>query len=82
VLKNSFALSSASEAGAENDVFVVFWPCFGPLLDRRPGRQRLFQQCPMALAGPPRSHENGFVAWLTSALIGAIHTRERARSTV
>jgi hypothetical protein len=24
VLKNSFALSSASEAGAENDVFVVF----------------------------------------------------------
>jgi hypothetical protein len=37
VLKNSLALSSASEAGAENDVFVVFWPWFGPLLDRRPG---------------------------------------------
>ncbi len=33
VLKNSFALFSASEAGAEYDVFVVFWPCFGPLLD-------------------------------------------------
>ncbi len=44
VLKNSFALSSASELGAENDVFAVFWPCFGPLLDHRPGRRRLFQQ--------------------------------------
>jgi hypothetical protein len=44
VLKNSFALSSASEPGAENDVFVVFWPRFGPLLDRRPSRHRLFQQ--------------------------------------
>jgi hypothetical protein len=31
VLKNSFALSSASEPGAENAVFVVFWPCFVPL---------------------------------------------------
>jgi hypothetical protein len=44
LLKNSFALSSASEPGAENDVFIVFWPCFGPLLDQRPGTQRLFQQ--------------------------------------
>src|SRR3712207_1029714 len=44
VLKNSFARSSASEPGAENDVFVVFWPCFESLLDRRPGPQRLFQQ--------------------------------------
>ncbi len=26
------ALSSASEPGAENDVFTVFWPCFGPFL--------------------------------------------------
>ena len=43
VLKNSFALYSALGSGAENVVFVVFWPCFGPLLDRRPGRQRLFQ---------------------------------------
>src|SRR5215204_7593245 len=27
----------------------------------------------MALAGPPRSHENGSVAWLMSTLTGAIH---------
>ena len=44
VLKNFFALSSASEPGAESDVFAVFRPCSGPLLDHRPGRQRLFQQ--------------------------------------
>ena len=31
MLKNSFALSSAYEPGAENAVFVVFWPCFVPL---------------------------------------------------
>src|SRR3712207_78707 len=43
VLKNSFALFSASESGTENDFLVVFWPCFGPLLDYRSGRQRLFQ---------------------------------------
>jgi hypothetical protein len=42
VLKNSFALFSASEAGAENAVFVVFWPWFEPLLDRRPGRYTTF----------------------------------------
>jgi hypothetical protein len=33
LLKNSFALPSAPGSGAENDVFVVFWPRFGPLLD-------------------------------------------------
>jgi hypothetical protein len=44
VLKNSLALFSASGSGAENDAFVVFWPWFGPLLDRRPGRHQLFQQ--------------------------------------
>ena len=27
----------------------MFWPCFGPLLDRRPGRQRLFQQADKSL---------------------------------
>jgi hypothetical protein len=43
LLKNSFVLSSASEAGAENAVFVVFWSCFRALLDRRPGQHRLFQ---------------------------------------
>ena len=43
MLKNSFALSSAPGSGAENAVIVVFWPCFRALLDRRPGRQRLFQ---------------------------------------
>jgi hypothetical protein len=44
VLKNSLALFSAPGSGAENDAFVVFWPWFGPLLDRRPGRHQLFQQ--------------------------------------
>ncbi len=58
VLKNSFALSSASEPGAEYVVLVVFWPYFGPLLNRRPGRHRLFQQCSMTLAGSPRRYEN------------------------
>jgi hypothetical protein len=43
-LKNSFALFSAPSSGTENAVFVVFWPCFGPVLDRRLNRQRLFQQ--------------------------------------
>jgi hypothetical protein len=43
VLKNSFALISAPGSKAENGVFVVFWPCFGALSDRRPGRHRLFQ---------------------------------------
>jgi hypothetical protein len=33
VLKNSFALSSTPGSGAENAVFVVFWPCFRALLD-------------------------------------------------
>ena len=42
VLKNSFALFCVPEQGAENVVFVVFPHCLGPLLDRRPGRQRLF----------------------------------------
>jgi hypothetical protein len=44
LLKNSFALVSAPGSGAENAGFVVFWACFEPLLDRRPDRQRLFQQ--------------------------------------
>jgi hypothetical protein len=44
VLKNSFVLISAPGSKAENGEFVVFWPCFGALSDRRPGRHRLFQQ--------------------------------------
>src|SRR5829696_1951516 len=44
VLKNSFALISAPGSKAENGEVVVFWPCFGALWDRRPGRHRLFQQ--------------------------------------
>jgi hypothetical protein len=44
VLKNPFARSSAPCSGANDYVFVVSLPCFGTLLDHRPGRQRLFQQ--------------------------------------
>jgi steroid delta-isomerase-like uncharacterized protein len=43
LLKNPFAPFSGLGSEAENAVFVVFWPCFWPLLDRRPGQQRLFQ---------------------------------------
>jgi hypothetical protein len=63
-------------------VLALLSKCLDAVLDYPPVLQRLFQQCTMTLAGPPRSHENGSVAWLTSAQTGAIHTRERARSTV
>jgi hypothetical protein len=58
VLKNPFALSCAPGSGIEYAAFVVHWPCFRALLDHRPVRQPLFQQCTMALAGPPRRDEN------------------------
>jgi hypothetical protein len=35
----------------------------------------VYLQVVMALAGPPRSHENGAVACLTSALLGATRAR-------
>jgi hypothetical protein len=44
VLKNSFALSAVPASKTEYVAFVVVWPCFRALLDRRPGRQLLFQQ--------------------------------------
>jgi hypothetical protein len=62
LLKNPFAPSYAPGSGAEYAVFVAFWPCFQALFNRRPSRHLLFQQCTMALAEPPRSHENGSVA--------------------
>jgi hypothetical protein len=40
LLRALFSPRSATEYA----VYVVFWPYFEPLLDRRPGRQRLFQQ--------------------------------------
>src|SRR3712207_2384524 len=43
-VENFFALFSASEPGTENDVLVVFWPCFGASFGPPTGRQRLFQQ--------------------------------------
>src|SRR5829696_9849979 len=62
LLKNSFVLSCALGSVSKYDVFVAFWSRFRALLGCRPGLHLLFQQCPMALAGPPRSHENGSVA--------------------
>ena len=35
---------------------------FGPRTGGKTERIGVFQQCSMALAGPPRSHENGSVA--------------------
>jgi hypothetical protein len=43
LFKNSFALSCAPGSGTEYVVFVVFWTCLPALMDRRPGRQPLFQ---------------------------------------
>src|SRR5215203_5232806 len=70
VLKNSFALLSAPCFGAESAVFVVFWPCFEPLLDHRPGRQRLFQQpAPTPeVRGTPKFSRNQTVASRTRLL--------------
>ena len=85
MLKNSLAPCRASGSEAECAIFVGFWPCFRALLDRRPGRQLLFQQA--GKFSEVRTKEGGVSLGcpgpsnLASAQPGYILEEEPARET-